>query len=177
MNFAIRRLLVMGSVFACLVGNVQARLGETEQECEARYGQPTPQVPATPGSDRTLTYTKDDITVTAEFVKGRCLRIAYTRAYGKQCPQEQLDVFFKANAGGSGWVKYQGAGRCDFVRADGARALVTSRYDWSAPEGVTFTYPQWQKLHDKAVKAADAAKKAAEEAAKKEQAEKFQKDF
>ena len=165
-----RRLLVIALALTCAAGITQARLNETEQEFETRYGKPTETSDKpTPGSDKTLSYTKNGVRITAEFVKGRCQKITYVGVKD----QQQLDAILKAN-GGPIWAPYKGGGKRKLVRSDGlAIATILPDDDMWTPSMIVFTLNEWQKAHDKAIKDADAASQAAEKVAK----EKSQRGF
>ena len=145
-----------------------AWLDATEQQCEARYGKPRAAEVPTLGSDKTISYRKDDIRVNAEFVKGKCVQIEY--GVGGSVTQDQIDIFFKANGGASAWSHYKGGGADDYVRHDG---LATAKIERYYNGGVLFTNNQWQKVHDQAIKDRDAARQAAE----KERLDKLNRDF
>ncbi len=165
---AMKRTLLITVILACSAVRTQAWLDATEQQCEARYGKPRLAEVPTPGSDKTIGYRKDDIRVSAEFVKGKCVRIEYA-VFGN-LTQDQIDIFFKANGGASAWAHFEGGGADDYVRHDGlATAKIGSRYNG----GVTFTYTHWQKAHDQAVKDLEAARQASE----KERLDKLNRDF
>jgi hypothetical protein len=160
--------VLIAVMLACSTVTAYAWLDATEQQCEVRYGKPKLADVTTPGSDKTISYLKDDIHVNAEFVKGKCVRIDYG-VHGF-VTQGQIDVFFKANGGASAWSHYDGGGGDDYVRHDGLAIARVTRYYGG---GVTFTENQWQKAHDEAVKELNAAKQAAE----KERIEKKNSDF
>jgi hypothetical protein len=161
-----RRLLLIMLMLLFATASPQARLEETEQQCEARYGKPTDTYQTTPGSDKTLAYKKEGVRITAEFLKGRCQRISYSGLEG----QQQVDVIIKSE-GGPIWAPY---GKRQLVRSDGlAMAQMQPDTDYAHPSGITFTLNVWEKAHELVIKNAEAAKKKAE----KEASTKFKKGF
>jgi hypothetical protein len=164
----VKRTVLIVAILVCSTIRTHAWLDATEQQCEARYGKPRlAQVP-TLGSDKTISYRKDDVRIKAEFVKGKCARIEYS-VWGPTT-QDQIDTFFKANGGASAWSHFNGEKGDDYVRHDG---LAIANLDRGYNGGVTFTDNHWQKAHDQAVKALDAARQAAE----KEHLHDFKRDF
>lgn len=163
-----KRTVLIAVILACSTTASHAWLDATEQQCETRYGKPRVADIPNPGSDKTIGYTKDEIRVSAEFVKGKCVRIEY--AIRGNLSQDQIDKFFKTNGGASDWSQFDGGSKDDYVRHDG-RAV--AKVDRNYGGGVTFTLKQWQQAHDKAVKERDAASQAAE----KERHNKLIRDF
>ena len=160
---AMKRLLLILLLPVAFAIDSNARLEETEQQCQARYGKPGT-ASTTPGADKTLLYSKDGVSILAQFIKGRCVQISYRKPV--QMSQTERDTFFKAN-GGSIWSNYSGGQPSDFIRADG-KAKASYNLD-----SVTFTLNSWETAHDKAVKDEQAAKQAEE----KKEADKFKNDF
>jgi len=163
----VKRVVLIGLTLTCLAQVSYAWLEATEKQCEERYGPPTAQQPSL-GSDKTLSYWKDDVHITADFVKGKCLRISYgTRS---QTTQGEIDIFFKANGGPMVWTHRKGGGGGDYARTDRfAKATVEMGYGG----GVTFTAYDWEKAHEQAIKDVETAKQAAE----KERLRKLEHDF
>ncbi len=163
-----KRAVLIALTLVCSAQVSYAWLDATEKQCETRYGKPQPADTATPGSDKTIGYWKDDVHVTADFVKGKCLRISYVCR--DPVTQGQIDTFFKANGGTTAWAHFKGGGEGEYVRHDGlAKATVMIGYGG----GVLFSYFCWDKAHDQAVKDAETAKQAVE----KERLKKFNHDF
>ena len=162
-----KRAVLIGLALTCLAQASYAWLEATEKQCEDRYGTPTAQQPSL-GSDKTLSYWKDDVHITADFVKGKCLRISYgTRS---QTTQAEIDTFFKVNGGPMVWTHRKGGGGGDYARTDRfAKATVEMGYGG----GVTFTAYAWEKAHEQAIKDIETAKQTAE----KERLKKFDHDF
>ena len=164
-----RRLILIALLSFAATANLQARLEETEQQCDARYGKPTVADHPTPGSDKTVTYHKDGVTISVEFVKGRCQQISYRGTSS----QEEVDVLIKANTGGR-WANYSGGSKQQFVRSDGlAKAQQIPDYPTANPMGMTFTLNVWEDAHKRALQDTTSAQKAAEA----QNAQKFKKDF
>ena len=66
-----------GLILALLVAvSAYARLGETKQQCLARYGKPFETRSVRTGIDG-VWYTKDDVNITAEFFQDKCIAISY----------------------------------------------------------------------------------------------------
>jgi len=163
----VKRAILMGLALTCLARASYAWLDATEKQCEERYGNPSPQQP-TLGSDKTLFYRKDEMRVTADFVKDKCLRISYGTP--SWTTQGEIDIFFKANGGYSVWTHFKGGGGGDYVRSDG---LAKAKVEMGLGGGVTFTAYAWEKAHAQAIQDVEAAKQEAE----KERLKKLEHDF
>lgn len=163
-----KRALLTGCILICVSISSFAWLDATEKQCEARYGKPQP--PQTPnlGSDKTIRYRKEGVFVTADFIKGKCVKIEY--GLNEDLKQEYIDTFFNLNGGTSVWSHLKGGSGDDYVRSDGrGKAVVRPGLNGN----VTFLYDEWQKAHDQAIKDREEAQKTAE----KERLKKFSRDF
>jgi hypothetical protein len=163
-----KRALLTGCILICICISGLAWLDATEKQCEARYGKPQPAQTTNLGSDKTLRYRKEGAFVTADFIKGKCVKIEY--GLNEELRQEHIDTFFNLNGGTSAWSHVKGGSGNDYVRVDGlAKAVVSPGLNGN----VTFFYDEWQKAHDQAIKDREEAKKTAE----KERLKKFSQDF
>ena len=153
-------LLLLFTLMAATL--VEARLGETKEECDSRYGKPSPKA-VTPGADAGALYDKEGIGIYVEFIKNRCVCITYHRF----CPnftQAEITTFFNANGGITRWANYSGGKSNEFLRSgDGALAQTD-------PSRVSFSIRSWPEISSKAV--ADAKKKQEQDAKKR-----FQRSF
>jgi hypothetical protein len=83
-----------------------ARIGETEQECAARYGEPVKKLP-----DNSLLYRKSGLGILITFFNGKADSIAYrkiaTNALGKgeQISENEVEILLNSNSGGVPWKK------------------------------------------------------------------------
>ncbi len=78
----------------------QARLGETREECAARYGAPVAEVAARLQGAAGATFTKGDIRIRIEFVDGRAAFISFSR---RGLTQELRQQLLELNAGALAW--------------------------------------------------------------------------
>lgn len=94
--------ILLASLALCL--QVQARIGETPQQCIERYGEPE----TVDKDTKTLGFIKDDIAVMCTFHEGLCTFIAYkkTEDFAKFSDAE-FEALMDAN--GSGWKPYTAA--------------------------------------------------------------------
>ncbi|HSJ04568.1 MAG TPA: hypothetical protein VK956_19010 [Verrucomicrobium sp.] len=82
-----------------------ARLGETKDECDKRYGAPT-EVTSREG---TFSYTKNGIFVFAKFREEKCVSITYrnsqvtAKGEPKTFTSGEVDMLLAANEGGEVW--------------------------------------------------------------------------
>ena len=163
-----KRAFLIGWILICVSTSVFAWLGATEKQCEARYGKPEPAQTPDLGSDKTIRYRKAGAFVTANFIKGKCVRIQY--GLNEVLQQEHIDTFFNLNGGTSVWSHVKGGTGDEYVRSDGRGKAVVSP---GLNGHVTFFYDEWQKAHDQAIKDREEAANAVE----KERLKKFSREF
>ena len=81
-----------------------ARIGETEQECAAQYGEPIKKLP-----NDSLLYQKADLNILITFFNGKADAIAYRKiAKGEQLSENEVEVLLNSNSGGVPWKKREG---------------------------------------------------------------------
>ena len=81
-----------------------ARIGETEQECAARYGEPTKKL-----SNNRFLYQKSDLKIFIIFFNGKADAIAYSKiAKGQQLSENEIETLLETNSGGVPWQKGEG---------------------------------------------------------------------
>ncbi|MDB6134783.1 MAG: hypothetical protein JWM59_3026 [Verrucomicrobiales bacterium] len=116
-------------------GPARARLGETREECIARYGQPVAETTGLLQGAQSISFAKAGIRVRIEFIDGRAAYLNFSKA--GLSPDEELQLL-ESNAGGHLWSKaeeYVGR-RCwtaPAVDGDGARyasAYSTGNASW-----------------------------------------------
>ncbi|WP_395740569.1 hypothetical protein [Prosthecobacter sp.] len=85
----------------CLSSAALARIGETQDECIRRYGEPVQR-----DADKTLSFRKSGIAVTCTFLEGRCVHIRYQKLDpDARLNGREVDILRAAN--GTHW-KLQG---------------------------------------------------------------------
>jgi hypothetical protein len=93
-----------------------ARIGETEQECAARYGEPTKTLP-----NNSLLYEKSDLNIYIIFFNGKADAIAYGKiAKGEQLSENEIEVLLKSNSGDVPWQE---------------RAVISMNRNWETENG------------------------------------------
>jgi hypothetical protein len=93
-----------------------ARIGETEQECAARYGEPTKTLP-----NNSLLYEKSDLNIFIIFFNGKADAIAYGKiAKGQQLSENEIELLLKSNSGGVPWQE---------------RAVISMNRNWVTENG------------------------------------------
>jgi hypothetical protein len=81
-----------------------ARIGETEQECAARYGEPIKKLP-----NDSLLYQKADLNIFITFFNGKADAIAYRKiAKDQQLSENEVEILLNDNSGGVPWKKREG---------------------------------------------------------------------
>jgi hypothetical protein len=79
-----------------------ARIGETEQQCTARYGEPVKKLP-----NDSLLYQKSDLNIFITFFNGKADAIAYRKiAKGHQLSENEVEILLNSNSGGVPWKKH-----------------------------------------------------------------------
>ena len=120
-----RSVIILAVTIALFARPAFARIGETAEECEARYGNKTGQI-----GTHAFTFSKDHITITVLFENDRSVREMFTPEFGEGISEQQVVDLLSANSGGSSWkVQKENVtqGWRKYERADGA-ALAT--YEW-----------------------------------------------
>ena len=93
-----------------------ARIGETEQECAARYGEPTKTLP-----NNSLLYEKSDLNIFIIFFNGKADAIAYGKiAKGQQLSENEIELLLKSNSGVVPWQE---------------RAVISMNRNWETENG------------------------------------------
>jgi hypothetical protein len=83
-----------------------ARIGETEQECAARYGEPIKKFP-----DNSFHYQKADLGILITFFNGKADAITYRKiatnvlGKGEEISENEIEILLKSNSGGVPWKK------------------------------------------------------------------------
>jgi hypothetical protein len=83
-----------------------ARIGETEQECAARYGEPIKKFP-----DNSLAYQKSGLAIIISFFDGKAASVVYRKiatnalSKGEQLSENEIEILLKSNSGGVPWKK------------------------------------------------------------------------
>jgi hypothetical protein len=97
-----RALLTTLASLILLTGLASARIGETLQECEARYGPIIERRPAElVGSDpEMVVFSKATVTVMVEFREGRAWHIVYRK---KSLTALEIEALLKADSGDGEW--------------------------------------------------------------------------
>jgi hypothetical protein len=102
--------ILVVALFASLAGQAFARVGETEAQCNARYGKPLSQTDAPVGyGDKISIFRKAAFEIKAVFDGGRARSVTYSRIpkTGKSTeisPAEQVQLM-RNNGGSNSWKK------------------------------------------------------------------------
>lgn len=147
------------------VGNMQARVGETEKELIARFGNPVSRsTHAIMAQGKMwvlgpqLNFTQDDWRISCDIVDGRVARESYGKA--GEWTEEQFRTVLTANAQGERWTEITVAAEKPVIRrwrrVDGATVV------WMNGSGVTVVVPAYDRAKGiaEAKAKADAAKRA-----------------
>ncbi len=85
----------------------RARLGETEDQCIARYGTPTEILDADKAQVpyRTLNFIKGNYNVGAAFIDGHCECLCIQRTDNSDLSDNEIQILLDANSDGHTWKK------------------------------------------------------------------------
>jgi hypothetical protein len=113
------RLALACSLIGCAVA--QARIGETEKQCEERYGKPNA---STDGDKSKSLYKKEDMIVLAHFYEGKCDYIAFFKLDGAtskivEMSENEKKLLMRANGGSREWRTSERATAYQFETGDG----------------------------------------------------------
>ncbi len=128
-------LVIAAAIWTAGTMTAGARIGESVEECQARYGPPVERRPPTlAASDpEMLVYSKSSITILVEFREGRAWSITFRRP--STMTHAELDSLLAVNAGDKKWsqpVKIGGTGSTpvtEFRLAEGRSLLATTHMD------------------------------------------------
>ena len=111
-----RSLLAAIAAVTLTTATLCARIGETEQECAARYGEPTKKLP-----NNSFLYQKSDLNIFIIFSNGKADAIAYSKiAKGQQLSENEIELLLTSNSGGIPWQK---------------RAVISMNREWETEHG------------------------------------------
>ncbi len=100
------KALLLLSVLISLSSPALARIGETREQCDARYGKPV----RVKEEEQMVHYEKAGYHIVCEFFEGKCEDISFNHVAkdeaGKLLPlsKEELKMLMESNSGGKAWV-------------------------------------------------------------------------
>ena len=151
-------LLTAIAAAALTTSTLFARIGETEEECAARYGEPIKKFP-----DNRFLFQKSDLGIIITFFNGKADAIVYRKiatnvlGKGEKISENEVEILLKSNSGGVPWKK---------------RAVISMNRNWETENGEVFaTYLTFENLLMVGTKdhlAREKAEKAAKEGQKLE---------
>ena len=114
-----------------LLGVVEARIGETVEECEKRYGKPK----VTPDHHF---YKKNGYNIAISFHKGKAHSITYGKISKDKISEHEVLILLKANKSDGKWEKENGIGKTDWTNGNlsarntrmGSKTLVILTDEW-----------------------------------------------
>ena len=86
-----------------LIGTAQARIGETEAEIRARYGEPIGILPSSVQASLTKRYLSGGFSIAVTYVSGRSAREMLAKADESKITDKEIRLLLDANAGGYSW--------------------------------------------------------------------------
>lgn len=121
-----KRLLPLAIVFLSYIATCHARIGETVEECVARYGPIVERLPAKikESDPQACVFSKSGITIIAEFKAGKAWQHIYRMA---GLDEVAMDKLLEAEGVDGGWSSPIKIGGQEFrSSADGKRIAVTT---------------------------------------------------
>jgi hypothetical protein len=108
------RMLALGLSFAAFAASpAEARLGETEAQCQARYGAPAPDLlaptdkPLLPGAEKETVFNFDGWRVRVAFLNGKAVRMEYAKLPEagalKKLSEAEVQAILEAQKGSFRW--------------------------------------------------------------------------
>jgi hypothetical protein len=97
-------LIVLIVVLLAFASQVEARLGETMEQCEKRYGKPTSSEEF--GGIQGLAFKKNDFTIRVFIINGKCGMISYEKEgelINKPLSKEEIEKFLSSNSQDFEW--------------------------------------------------------------------------
>jgi hypothetical protein len=133
----IKPILVIALGFALTASVCQARLGETKDQCIARYGQAAAAETPTGGQigDEKVYFRVKDTYIVVIFVNGVSAWEDFSVGLA-QLPDDQIATILESESGGMHWKKDDNVKTPDvgWTREDGAIALKTTEPPYATPE-------------------------------------------
>ena len=125
--------------FFLLVSPAFARIGETEQQIEARYGKSTLTV-STGNEPLQKVYQSSGLNITVTYLDGVSQREIFTKQDGSELSKNEIAILLEANAAGSKWIedptatalagmqgwKLESGGRTAAFSRDNTRLVITT---------------------------------------------------
>jgi hypothetical protein len=147
----VQRILVTFGcwLFGCIVA--QARIGETEKQCEERYGKPVRVMK----DKSSLAYAKAPMLLLLHFTDGRCDEISYVRAdestpeIRTELSETERDFLQRANGGSRKWKKSSASSDTTicFETSDGE---LGSLYSIASRTLLITTHEAYKRFYDQA---------------------------
>jgi hypothetical protein len=103
----VRRLLAILGFASVLIATAQARIGETESEIRAHYGDPIGILPSTVQGSLTKHYLSGGFSIAVTYVSGRSARETLAKADNSKITEKEIRLLLDANAGGYAWSLQQ----------------------------------------------------------------------
>jgi hypothetical protein len=87
-----RRSLAILATVSLFIGNVQARIGDTEEQIRTRYGNPITVLPSRPGdAGLTKCYSSDGLSIAVTYVKGHSVREMFVKSDNSKITKTEID--------------------------------------------------------------------------------------
>lgn len=141
-----------------------ARIGETLQQCIARYGQPDsgPEESVVHPKATDCAFIKNGLDVSVVFYQGKAVDIMFRKVDGSSFNPSEIDELLKANGGGSMW-KERDAGKPDqseWETPDGENRAMLSSNRHAEPARVLSVWTmQWHRVMEEQEKALEKQEK------------------
>ena len=100
-------MLIAAAIVIGFSGEASARLGQTEEQVSALFGQPIDADKPDKEGVTTNTYKNPsgEYIALVQFLKGHSIAEAYSRVDGGKLSEKEMSVFLQGNSGGKEWIK------------------------------------------------------------------------
>lgn len=129
---------------ALLAAPAFARIGETEAQCAARYGQVVSQVSSTKPDAHGNVYTVGNFRVAIYFLNGKASCILVSKFDKSLFTRDELEILMGANSGGLQWIKISDIGKPPHTLQEFARTDERARLVIAGGDQVGITSAEWQ---------------------------------
>jgi hypothetical protein len=100
-------MIIAAAIVLGLSGNAFARLGQTEEQVSALFGNPIdPGMPDKEGVTTNMYKNPSgEYHALVQFLKGHSIAEAYSRVDGAKLSEKEMSIFLQGNSGGKEWIK------------------------------------------------------------------------
>jgi hypothetical protein len=157
---------LLAALMLGLPSDSSARIGETLQQCIARYGQPedNPQESAVHPKATDCAFIKSGLDISVVFYQGKAVDIMFRKLDGSAFNPSEVEELLKANGGSSSWNQHEAKrpDQSEWKTTDGARrATLNPNRRAETNRVLSIWTEQWHRVMDEHEKALEQREKSA----------------